>query len=49
MATAIVLITLVAVLFLLARSLVRGRRSGGCGGGCAGCSGCCPHAGQTHP
>ncbi len=40
MATAIVCIILAVIVFFAVRSIVKKRKSGGCGCGCSGCSGC---------
>ncbi len=44
MATVLILIALIVVLALAARSLRHDVKSGTCPGGCAGCGGACPHA-----
>lgn len=40
MATAIVCIILAIIVFFAVRSIIKKRKSGGCGCGCSGCSGC---------
>ena len=40
MGTVIVCIILAVILFFAALSLIKSKKSGGCGCGCSGCSGC---------
>lgn len=46
MGTVIVLTVVVILVYFAARSVVRDKKAGRCGGGCSGCSGSCGCCGQ---